>query len=310
MKVLIIGCYGQLGRCLFDEFNIFNEKIEAGGCPTIDIVGIDKDTLDITDENAVKAYFERNQFDYCVNCAAYTNVNKAEEDKETAFKLNADAVKFLAEACRIHNIKFIHISTDYVFGNNRNGTTPESAVKIKNEFSEVDPLNVYGASKLAGEYDVLSQISLGLQAIIIRTAWLYSIYGNNFVKTILNKAKTEFKLSVVYDQIGTPTSAADLAYAILMIIAEDQVNENTSGIYHFSNEGVCSWYDFAKTIVEYAGYNTYIIPVKTDLKTIGANRPMFSVLGKEKIKSTFNTIVPYWRDSLKKTIEELLKTDK
>lgn len=304
MRILITGSNGQLGRCLFDEFEIFNKKISEAGCKSFDLIGIDIDTLDITNETIVKTYFENNKFDYCINCAAYTNVNKAEQDRESAYNVNENGVKYLAEACHLHNIKFIHISTDYVYGN-----INDSTEIIRTEFSKIDPLNVYGQSKAAGESRVLYQISQGLKAIIIRTSWLYSIYGNNFVKTILNKAKQEHKFNIVYDQIGTPTCATDLARAIMMIVAEDQINKETVGIYHFSNEGICSWYDFAKSIIEYAGYNTYVAPVQTDLSIIGANRPMCSVLSKEKIKKTFETIVPYWRDSLKKTVKRLLETD-
>ena len=301
MKVLIIGSNGQLGQSLKENFDNFNNLLRRSQCQEIGTVFVDKDELDITDKKAVTDFFNNNGFNYCINCAAYTNVNKAEEpeERDAVYALNSYAPKLLAEICRMHNIKFVHISTDYVFGNSQ-------PAEIKTEGSLLEPLNIYGQSKVEGEYNVQDEITKGLDAIIIRTSWLYSKYGSNFVKTVLNKAKNHETLEVVFDQVGTPTCADDLAHNIMMIAANDMVNRETSGLYHYSNEGVCSWFDFAKAIVDISGYSAYVLPKKTE-EDCPVRRPVFSVLDKTKIKTVLKAVVPYWMTSLKKTVEQIKK---
>ena len=301
MKVLIIGSNGQLGQSLKENFDNFNNLLRRSQCQEIGTVFVDKDELDITDKEAVTDFFDNNGFNYCINCAAYTNVNKAEEpeERDAVYALNSYAPKLLAEICRMHNIKFVHISTDYVFGNSQ-------PAEIKTEGSLLEPLNIYGQSKLEGEYNVQDEIAKGLDAIIIRTSWLYSKYGRNFVKTVMNKAKNHETLEVVFDQVGTPTCADDLAHNIMMIAANDMVNRETSGLYHYSNEGVCSWFDFAKAIVDISEYSAYVLPKKTE-EDCPVRRPVFSVLDKTKIKTVLKVVVPYWMTSLKKTVEQIKK---
>ncbi len=286
MRILVTGANGQLGNCI---------RNAAEGSKD-EYIFTDVDDLDITDREAVDLCIRCNNFDVVVNCAAYTNVEKAEVQEEFAEKLNAEAVRNLADACRKYDVTFIHISTDYVFGGSL-GNTPRT------EEEPVNPTGVYGLTKLHGEQAVEES---GANALIFRTAWLYSEYGKNFVKTMLNLTSTKPELKVVFDQVGTPTYAQDLADLIVKIIT-DRTFRDHPGIYHYSNEGVCSWYDFTKSIAEIAGNNgCEIKPCHSDEFPSPVTRPSYSVLDKTKVKTTFDIEVPYWTDSLKKCISNLM----
>ena len=250
--------------------------------------------LDITNCDAVAAFVKENAVDIIVNCAAYTNVDKAESDEATAELINATAVENLAKAMKAVNGTLFHISTDYVFGNE--GNTPRT------EDMPLNPLGVYGRTKLRGEQAVAA---VGCKAIIIRTAWLYSEFGNNFLKTMLRLTAEREQLNVVFDQVGTPTYAGDLALAIFSII-EGGVYEGNEGVYHFSNEGVCSWYDFATEIAIAAGNTACKVqPCHSSEFPSPVTRPAFSVLDKSKIKNTFGIEIPHWRDSMLYCIKRL-----
>ena len=285
MRILVTGADGQLGNCI--------RKAAEGSKD--EYIFTDVDDLDITDKEAVDLCIRCNDFQVVVNCAAYTNVDKAESQPEFAEKLNAEAVRNLADACKKYGVTLIQISTDYVFGGSQ-GNTPRT------EEEPVNPTGVYGLTKLHGEEAVEES---GCDAIIIRTAWLYSEYGKNFVKTMLNLTSTKPELKVVFDQVGTPTYAQDLADMIVKLITDRAFKEHP-GIYHFSNEGVCSWYDFTKMIAEIAG-NTEcdIKPCHSDEFPSPVVRPSYSVLDKTKVKETFGIEIPYWTDSLKKCISNL-----
>ena len=287
MKILITGSYGQLGN----EINVLSSKF-----PDWQFLFTDVDTLDITNEEAVKVFFKENQPDFVINCAAYTAVDKAESDFETAEKVNALAPKFLAKYSKKAGAKIIHISTDYVF----DGT----AFTSYSETDAVNPQGVYGVTKLLGEQNCLVE---NPDCIVIRTSWLYSTFGNNFVKTMLRLGKERGALNVVFDQIGTPTYAADLAATILSIIqiSEKEKGKFAPGIYHYSNEGVASWYDFAKAIFEISGIKCAVSPVLSQEFPTPAKRPNFSVLNKAKIRNNFGIDIPYWRDSLKVCLRSL-----
>jgi dTDP-4-dehydrorhamnose reductase len=289
MRVLVTGSYGQLGSELKEISREF---------PQWDYLFTDIDSLDITDEGKVQQFFRSEKPDFVINCAAYTAVDDAEKDYETARKINAFAPGFIAKSVREVNAGFINISTDYVFS----GETwlPYS------EGDKENPLTVYGKTKLEGEQRCLS---VNPQSIIIRTSWLYSSYGNNFVKKMLQLGENNESLKVVIDQIGTPTYAADLARAVFSIIrfCEKNSERHIYGIYHFSNEGVASWYDFARTIFDISGINCKVYPVLSEEFIMPAKRPHYSVLNKSKIKSTFDLKIPYWRDSLKICVEKISK---
>lgn len=279
MKILVTGSYGQLGNSLR---KVFDKD------PDIEATYTDYDTLDITDREAVARYMADNRFDIVVNCAAYTAVDKAETDEILASALNTGAVGNLGESAARTGTKVIHISTDYVFSGE--GFRPYA------ENDEPYPQGIYGRTKLEGEGLLTSFCQ---DAMIIRTAWLYSEFGKNFVKTMLNLAETHPELRVVCDQIGTPTYAGDLAEAIHAIVKHDKW---VPGIYHFTDEGVASWYDFAEAIFEEAGKKVKVNPVPTTEYPTPAKRPLYSVLSKGKIKSTFGITIPYWRDSLRKCL--------
>lgn len=284
-KVLITGANGQLGselKKISSAFRLFSFQY------------IDADTLDLTDQPAVDRYFDRQHFDYIINCAAYTAVDKAEAEPEKAFRINAEVPGMLHEISLKSHSRLIHISTDYVF----DGTSYTPYV----ETDVTSPRSVYGKSKLAGELEVLKNH----ESIIIRTSWLYSSQGTNFLKTILRLGKERESLNVVFDQVGTPTSADDLADAILKICSQiESTGDKTGGIYHFSNEGVCSWYDFALEIVEFAGLKCKINAITTDQYPLPAPRPAYSVLNKARIKTTFSLKIPYWRESMRRVLEEI-----
>lgn len=285
MNILVTGANGQLGNCMRNAAR--NSKDNY--------IFTDVAELDITNADAVASIVKDNDINIIVNCAAYTNVDKAEDDVAFAETLNAIAVDNLAQAIKINNGTLIHISTDYVFGGSL-GNTPRT------ETEPVNPTGVYGETKLHGEQAIEAS---GCKSLIFRTAWLYSEYGKNFVKTMLNLTSTKPELKVVFDQVGTPTYAQDLADTIFNII-ENRKYQNNEGIYHYSNEGVCSWFDFTKAIAGIAG-NTEcdIQPCHSDEFPSPVVRPSYSVLDKTKLKNTFRVRVPYWIDSLKVCINNL-----
>ncbi len=284
--ILVTGADGQLGR----EMQIASRGSRNRFIFT-DIAG-EHERLDITDPQAIADIVRENHVNVIVNCAAYTNVDKAETDPETANLLNNIAAGNLADAMKAVNGTLIHISTDYVFQGDRN-------IPCREDWP-TEPLGVYGKTKLAGEKSIEAT---GCASIIIRTAWLYSPFGKNFVKTMRNLTSSRESLKVVFDQVGTPTYAGDLAEAICRIIETGQLDK--TGIYHFSNEGVCSWFDFAKAICEMSGNTCDIRPCHSDEFPSPVARPHFSVLDKTKIKQTFGIRIPYWTDSLKRCIEEI-----
>jgi dTDP-4-dehydrorhamnose reductase len=287
MKILITGAYGQLGS----EINCLTNKY-----PDWKFLFTDVDTLDITNESDLGIWFKNNKPDYVVNCAAYTAVDKAETDSETADKVNSFAPALLGMVSKKYGAKLIHISTDYVFDG--------EAFSPYSEIDDVIPKSVYGKSKLQGEKRCFEE---NPETIVIRTSWLYSTFGNNFVKTMLRLGKERGWLNVVFDQVGTPTYAADLANTILTIIqiSEKQTEKFAPGIYHYSNEGVASWYDFANAVFEISEVKCDVLPVRSVEFPTPAKRPNFSVLDKSKIKYTFGITIPYWRESLKICIERL-----
>ena len=275
--MLVTGANGQLG----------NEMRRLGEVSPNEYIFTDVAELDITDKGAVIEYVKENKVDIIVNCAAYTNVDKAEDDEATAELINATAVRNLAEAMKDVDGTLFHVSTDYVFG--ADGNTPRA------EDMPLNPLGAYGRTKLHGEQAIAE---VGCKAIIIRTAWLYSEFGNNFLKTMLRLTKEKESLNVVFDQVGTPTYAGDLALAIFSIIEGDIYKGNEGG-YHFSNEGVCSWYDFAQEIASAMRHDKCKInPCHSNEFPSKVTRPPFSVLDKTKIKTTFGIEIPHWRDSM------------
>lgn len=299
MNILVTGANGQLGN----EMRIVSRGSQNRFVFTdvIEQEGVETTILDITDIAAVRETIKDENIDVIVNCAAYTNVDKAEDDAEFCELLNAKAVENLATAMKEVDGLLIHISTDYVFGGEPYNTPCK-------ENQKGTPTGVYGLTKLHGEQNIIAS---GCKHVIIRTAWLYSEFGRNFVKTMLNLTATKPQLKVVFDQCGTPTYALDLANAILQIlgtIATSGTSETYCGIYHFSNEGVCSWFDFTKMIAEYAGNNKCDIqPCHSDEFPSKVIRPAYSVLDKTKIKETFDFRIPYWTDSLKVCLEKMNK---
>ena len=293
MNILITGANGQLGNCIRNA--VENASQNAERKTQNNYIFTDVAELDITDGTSVAKFVKDNDITCIVNCAAYTNVDKAESDREFAEKLNAEAVRNLADALKNTDGTLIHISTDYVFGGAL-GNTPRA------ENEQPNPTGIYGLTKLHGEEQIAES---GVKALIFRTAWLYSEYGKNFVKTMLNLTSTKPQLNVVFDQVGTPTYARDLADMIIDIIENDKTAGN-EGIYHYSNEGACSWYDFTKQIAEIAGNSSCdIMPCHSDEFPSPVRRPSYSVLDKTKIKNTFDIRIPYWTDSLKKCIKNL-----
>lgn len=274
-KILVTGCHGQLGSEL---------KEASSSYDNVSFVFTDRHDLDITNHETVARFLNEGDFNYLLNCAAYTAVDKAESDKETAFAVNALAAGVLAKCCHEEGVKFVHISTDFIF----DGTLARPLL----EDDTVNPLSIYGATKLEGELKALVN---NPATLILRTSWVYSSFGHNFVKTILKLCKERESLGIIFDQIGTPTYAKDLAVAILAITIG---KEWKPGVYHYSNEGVASWYDFAIAIRDNAGLKTKINPIETSQYPTPAVRPKYSVLNKKKFKDTFKMEIPYWRDSL------------
>ncbi len=282
-NILVTGSNGQLGNEIhaisnqLTDFNFFFTDVEE---------------LDICDSEAIETFFGQNKIDFIINCAAYTAVDKAEEEKDLASKINIDAIKNLANAAIKNDSILIHISTDYVF----DGTNHRPYIETDKTF----PNSHYGYTKAEAE-KLIQKICK--QAIIIRTSWLYSTYGNNFVKTMLKFGNERDELKVVCDQIGTPTYAADLASTILKLITKHTTG--TVEIYNFSNEGVCSWYDFAKEIIELKNIECKITPIESKDYPTAASRPFYSVLNKSKISKALNMEVPHWKDSLKICLKNL-----
>ena len=298
MTILVTGANGQLGNEMrlvsaasTDRF-IFTDVVELPGVQTT--------ILDMTDQDAVRRIVKDNDVKVIVNCAAYTNVDKAEDDLELCSLLNAEAPEILASVMKEAGGLLIHISTDYVFGGDPYNTPCT-------EDQKGTPTGVYGQTKLDGENAVIAS---GCDHVIIRTAWLYSEFGKNFVKTMLNLTATKPKLNVVFDQTGTPTYALDLAEVVMTVLndyadaSDVSGSYRNNGIYHYSNEGVCSWFDFTKVIAEYAGNDKCeVLPCHSDEFPSKVKRPAYSVLDKTKIKKTFGIKVPYWTDSLRKCIK-------
>lgn len=288
MNILVTGANGQLGTCLQNAVKDAKDNSDS-------YIFTDVAELDITNAEAVRKMVADNDIKMIINCAAYTNVDRAEDDAEFAEVLNADAVRNLADALKDNDGTLIHISTDYVFGGNT-GNTPRA------ENEPANPTGVYGLSKLHGEQQIAES---GVKALIFRTAWLYSEYGKNFVKTMLNLTSTKPQLKVIFDQAGTPTYAQDLADAIFKIVS-DRKFEGNDGVYHYSNEGVCSWYDFTMMIQEMSGNKDCDIqPCHSDEFPSKVVRPSYSVLDKTKFKETFGIAIPYWVNSLRTCIKNL-----
>lgn len=283
-RILITGANGQLGSELRKNSGLFKNA---------DLEFTDVDVLDITDKTALLKFCTDKNFRYIINCAAYTAVDKAESEPELARKINVGAVRNLTEVAGIVGAFLIHVSTDYVFSGN-------NFLPYK-EDDPISPQSVYGITKAEGEQEALKSPN----SIVIRTSWLYSSYGNNFVKTILRLSKEREKLTVIYDQIGTPTYAGDLAKAIISIVNYQEEHGKKPGIYHFSNEGVCSWYDFAFEIARTSGSDTSVLPIETKDYPSVTPRPYYSVLNKSKIKRTFNISIPHWKDSLQICLKEI-----
>ena len=285
MKIVVTGANGQLGRSI-RRLSVEHREL--------DFIFTDIDSLDIGNRDAVLAFAETHPVDFIVNCAAYTAVDKAEEEEEQCRRINTDAVAYLGEAAQHIGARILHVSTDYVFGG-------DSYMPYQ-ENDPVSPTSVYGRTKLAGE-KALSAVCP--DAIIVRTAWLYSEYGHNFMKTMLRLGAERPEIRVVNDQIGSPTYAGDLAEAILSLLEKERQGEQNSGIYHYTNEGVCSWYDFAHSIIRIAGLPAKVIPIPTREYPTAAKRPAYSVLSKEKIKRENHWEIPHWEDSLRKCLANM-----
>ena len=293
MNILVTGANGQLGN----EIRIVAKESSDNYIYTdvVEMEGLKTTLLDITSLDAVRKIVQENSVECIINCAAYTNVDKAETDEELCTLLNVKAVENLAVEMKEVEGLLVHISTDYVFGGDPYNTPCK-------EDQKGTPTGVYGKTKLQGEENILAS---GCHHVIIRTAWLYSEFGKNFLKTMLNLTATKPQLNVVFDQVGTPTYAYDLANVIYEIVNERKFKEN-DGIYHFSNEGVCSWFDFTKMIAEYAGHTECDIhPCHSEEFPSPVKRPAYSVLDKTKIKATFGVEVPYWTESLKKCMKNI-----
>ena len=281
-KIIVIGSKGQLGN----EFQELEKQY-----PFFQFLFYDIEEMDIVNKDLVEKGIREVKPDYLINCAAYTAVDKAETDKEIAFAINSDAVRNIAIACSSNAVKFIHISTDYVFDGEASQPYKEDSI--------VNPTNIYGKSKLKGEQEALKG---NTDVIILRTAWVYSIYGNNFVKTMLRLMKSKTEISVVADQYGSPTYAHDLAKVIMDIVSSDKW---MPGIYHYTNEGIISWFDFASEIKKLSELSCTINPITTEEYPTPAKRPQYSVLDKTKIQQTFGVKLKDWKDSLQQCLNKM-----
>lgn len=284
MRILVTGADGQLGQCIRD----------AAANSADEYIFTDVDDVDITDREAVKLCLQVNNFDVVINCAAFTDVERAENQEDIALRINGEAVRNLADSAKEFGVTLIHISTDYVFNGNANRPIPEIVTP--------DPCGAYGRTKLAGENYIAES---GCKALIIRTSWLYSEYGRNFVKTMFNLTRDRESIKVVIDQIGSPTYASDLAKAIVYIV-ENRMYEGREGIYHFTDLGVCSWFDLAAMTARIADHDSCkISPCHSSEYPSKVERPAYSVLDKTKFMSTFELEIPYWVDSLSACIKRL-----
>ena len=282
MKTLVLGASGQLGQCL-------KKVAERRGIDNL--VFPDEKTANVLDKVSLETLFQHEQPKFVINCAAYTAVDKAEDDIDLCRKINKDGALNIARLCKAYDATLIHVSTDFVFEGKGHDLLKEEDI--------AEPVNIYGVTKLEGELDVIATLP---EYFILRTSWLYSEYGNNFVKAMLKFGSERDELNIIADQVGTPTYAIDLAGAILDVIASGKTDY---GIYHYSNEGVTSWYDFAMGIFDISNTTIKVNPIPTSQYPTRALRPKFSVMDKSKIKSTFDIKVPYWRDSLVKCIGQL-----
>ncbi len=287
-KILVTAAHGQLG----------SEIVElAPGFTEFDFTFLNRAILDLNDLKAIETYFANKRFDVIINTAAYTAFDKAEEDVETAKAINTNAVKKMAEIAKESETQLIHVSTDYVFDGKN--------YKPYSETDQTNPQSVYGQTKVAGEQAMLT--ANPANSVVIRTSWLYSTYGTNFVKTMLKLGEERDELGVIFDQVGTPTYAKDLAMMILKGIQNQKFDNQNCEVYHYSNEGVCSWYDFTKAIFDIADIKCTVEAIETNEYPAKGTRPHYSVLNKKKIKTTLGIKIPYWRDSLIQCLEKIKK---
>ena len=280
--ILVTGGNGQVGNEL---------RVRARDFKKFNLLFIDREEVDLADSQAFNDFVEGKRFEYIINCAAYTAVDQAESDESYARLINAEVPAMLSNYCKENHTRFIHISTDYVFDGNNNRPLKET--------DSTNPISVYGKTKLEGEQAVMNTLQ---SSYVIRTSWLYSSFGKNFVKTMLKLATHKERLEVISDQIGTPTNGSDLANAILSIVDQIEKGNDNPGIYHYSNEGVTSWYDFAKVIFRLSKVKCEVMPIPSSQFVTAARRPVNSLLDKTKIKNQFNLTIPHWIDSLEKTI--------
>lgn len=298
MRVLVIGKNGQVGQSIQNLVN----KTSNSNLSDYGFVFVGRDELDLSKASNIQAYFEKNKFDVVINCAAFTDVEKAEVDENDASLINHIAVKEVATIAKKNNMKLIHISTDFVFDGDKREPYIES--------DKTSPVNIYGKTKLAGEFAAISIMKFN--AIVLRSSWIYSEFGNNFVDTIIKNATLKGQLNIISDQFGTPTYANDLAQTIIDILNKDKFNEREmpSEIYHYSNEGECTWFDFAKEIVDILQIDCNLSPITSDDYPQLAKRPKYSVLSKKKISEEFDLNINYWKDSLKSCLKNFKLSNK
>ena len=298
MRILVIGKNGQVGQTIQNLVNITSDTNYSN----YDFVFVGRDELDLSNVRNIQAYFKKNKFDVVINCAAYTKVDQAEVNENDATLINHIAVREVATIAKKYNMKLIHISTDFVFDGKKREPYIES--------DKTSPLNIYGKTKLAGELDAISIMKFN--AVVLRSSWIYSEYGNNFVDTIIKNATLKGQLNIISDQFGTPTYANDLAQTIIDILNKFKFNEREmpSEMYHYSNEGECTWFDFAKEIVDILQIDCNLSPITSDDYPQLAKRPKYSVLSKKKISEEFDLNINYWKDSLKSCLQNLKLSNK
>ena len=298
MRILVTGKNGQVGQSIQNLVN----KTSNSNLSDFGFVFVGRDELDLSKAINIQAYFEKNKFDVVINCAAFTDVEKAEVDENEASLINHMAVKEVATIAKKNNMKLIHISTDFVFDGDKREPYIES--------DKTSPVNIYGKTKLAGEFSAISIMKYN--AVVLRSGWIYSDFGNNFVDTIIKNATLKGQLNIISDQFGTPTYANDLAQIIIDILNKDKFNEREmpSEIFHYSNEGECSWFDFAKEIVDILQIDCNLSPITSDDYPQLAKRPKYSVLSKKKISEEFDLNINYWKDSLKSCLQNLKLSNK
>jgi len=298
MRILVIGKNGQVGQTIQNLVNITSDTNYSN----YDFVFVGRDELDLSNVRNIQAYFQKNKFDVVINCAAYTKVDQAEVNENDATLINHIAVREVATIAKKYYMKLIHISTDFVFDGKKREPYIES--------DKTSPLNIYGKTKLAGELDTISIMKFN--AVVLRSSWIYSEYGNNFVDTIIKNATLKGQLNIISDQFGTPTYANDLAQTIIDILNKFKFNEREmpSEMYHYSNEGECTWFDFAKEIVDILQIDCNLSPITSDDYPQLAKRPKYSVLSKKKISEEFDLNINYWKDSLKSCLQNLKLSNK